>query len=74
MTVTIRGVARLADGSASSVCRALATPDKVRVATRDRVHQAAAQLATHAAAVPRTTDQDIGRSKYAGNQASRPST
>lgn len=47
MTVTIRDVARLAGVSASSVCRALATPDKVRAATRDRVLQAAAQLNYH---------------------------
>jgi LacI family transcriptional regulator len=47
MTVTIRDVARLAGVSASSVCRALATPDQVRPATRDRVLQAAAQLGYH---------------------------
>jgi len=47
MTVTIRDVARLAGVSASSVCRALATPEKVRAGTRDRVHQAAAQLGYH---------------------------
>ncbi|WP_225845134.1 LacI family DNA-binding transcriptional regulator [Streptomyces sp. HPF1205] len=47
MTVTIRDVARLAGVSASSVCRALATPDKVRATTRERVQKAAAQLGYH---------------------------
>lgn len=47
MTVTIRDVARLAGVSPSSVSRALATPDKVRAATRERVQKAAAQLGYH---------------------------
>ncbi|MER7443936.1 LacI family DNA-binding transcriptional regulator [Micromonospora avicenniae] len=44
MAATIKDVARLAGVSQSSVCRALAAPDQVRPATRERVHQAAAQL------------------------------
>jgi LacI family transcriptional regulator len=44
VAVTIRDVARLAGVSPASVCRALATPDRVRPETRDRVQRAAARL------------------------------
>jgi DNA-binding LacI/PurR family transcriptional regulator len=42
--VTIKDVARAAGVSPSTVCRALSTPDLVRVTTRQRVQQAAAAL------------------------------
>lgn len=44
MAVTIRDVARAAQVSASTVCRALATPELVRPATRERVQRAAEEL------------------------------
>jgi LacI family transcriptional regulator len=44
VAVTIRDVARLAGVSPASVCRALATPERVRPGTRNRVERAAAQL------------------------------
>lgn len=44
MAVTIKDVARAAGVSASTVCRALASPELVKAATRDRVRQAASEL------------------------------
>ncbi|KUL30782.1 LacI family transcriptional regulator [Actinoplanes awajinensis subsp. mycoplanecinus] len=54
MAVTIKDVARLAGVSASSVCRALADPDRVRPETRDRVQTAARQLGYHPNRVARS--------------------
>jgi DNA-binding LacI/PurR family transcriptional regulator len=44
MRVTIKDVARAAGVSASTVCRALSTPDLVRAETRERVVRAAGDL------------------------------
>ncbi|MFI5908051.1 LacI family DNA-binding transcriptional regulator [Dactylosporangium sp. NPDC051541] len=47
MPVTIKDVARAAGVSASTVSRALASPDLVHVDTRERVRQAVAELGYH---------------------------
>jgi len=47
MAVTIKDVARAAGVSASTVTRALSTPELVNPATRDRVRQTAASLGYH---------------------------
>jgi LacI family transcriptional regulator len=47
MAATIKDVARLAGVSQSSVSRTLATPDRVRAETRQRVERAVAQLGYH---------------------------
>jgi LacI family transcriptional regulator len=47
MRVTIRDVARAAGVSPSTVCRALSTPELVRIETRERVVRAAADLEYH---------------------------
>lgn len=47
MAVTIKDVARAAGVSASTVTRALTTPELVHPATRDRVRQTAASLGYH---------------------------
>src|SRR3569623_253894 len=44
MRVTIKDVARVAGVSPSTVCRALSTPELVKVATRERVQRAADDL------------------------------
>ncbi len=54
MAVTIKDVARLAGVSASSVCRALADPARVRPETRERVEHAARELGYHPNRVARS--------------------